>query len=67
MKLMVSHDCGNSYQEAMEGELAVLVQRGKELDKEMLRWVIEDGDGDIVEACKIHHDILDSMRKINQQ
>ena len=66
LKLMVSRDAGSSYSQQATGELDVLLQQGKKLDDEMLRWVIEDDTGEQVKVCKIFHDILEFMECVSK-
>ena len=66
--LKVSSDAGCSYQEGGQSEvLGELLEIGKRHDEQMLRWVIEDESGNIVEASAIHKNILGFMRKVNKQ
>ena len=59
-KLLVSHDCGITYQcELEDDDLKKLLSRGKHLDTHMLRWYIMDEFGEHIDAaCKIHGSIL---------
>ena len=66
--LKVSYDAGGSYgPEGQSENLNELVERGKGLDAQMLRWVIEDDSGEIVEASAIHKQIISFMQKVNRQ
>jgi len=57
--LKVSYDCGVRYRTEKESDdLEELKQRGKELDRKMLRWTIEDAEGKQIECCNIHKSIL---------
>lgn len=65
--LKVSHDAGYTYRDyGQSGNLEELEAQGKKYDDEGLRWVIEDGVGDIVAASLIHKQIIDFMQKVNQ-
>lgn len=58
-KLMVSYDCGTQYHlEARADDPATFKDRCEELDAQMLRWVIEDNDGQIEDYCAIHSYLL---------
>ncbi len=60
--LMVSHDCGGSYHEEARTETKVeLLPLTKKLDEEILRWVIETEEGEIVEFSGIHKQIVTSL------
>ena len=60
--LKVSYDCGVRYVAEKESDdLEELKQRGKELDREMLRWTIEDAEGKQVEYCNIHKSIVETI------
>lgn len=66
-KLMVSYDAGGSYSfKETSNDIEKLKKMGEELDKEWLRWVIEDEQGEIMEFSLIHKQIVDTMEKINQ-
>ena len=62
-KLLVSHDCGMTYQcELEDGDLKKLLSRGKDLDDQMLRWYIMDESGGRVDiTCKIHDSIVTAV------
>jgi len=61
--LMVSYNCGCDYQKEEESHnKAYLVAHiGKKLDKEMLRWYIEDEKGKAVCFSGIHNSIVESL------
>ena len=66
--LKVSFDAGCSYQEGGQSEvLGELLEIGKRHDEKMLRWVIEDESGNIVEASAIHKEIIGFMSRVNKQ
>jgi len=66
---MVSWDCGMSYQ--MESESLNpddFKARTEELDKQMIRWTIEDEAGQCHDKlCKIHKSILAFMLHANKK
>jgi hypothetical protein len=68
-KLMVSHNCGSTYQKDMEAETlddSKLKERMLYLDAYMLRWYIEDENGEQVfdVPCAIHSNILDFLHNL---
>ena len=66
-QLKVSYDAGCSYSSGGQSEnLNELVEKGKGHDEQMLRWVIEDDSGKIVEASAIHKQIFSFMQKVNK-
>ena len=66
--LKVSFDAGCSYQEGGQSDvLGELLEIGKRHDEQMLRWVIEDESGNIVEASVIHKEIIGFMSRVNKQ
>lgn len=67
-KLNVSYNCGISYRVERESDnLKELKKKGKELDEQTLRWVIDDEDGNQVDCCAIHKNIVGFMeREINK-
>ena len=70
MKLMSSMDCGGSYYLEFEtDDIEKIKKRGKELDEQMIRWYIEDNDGEISKKfmSKIHHDILATLLMMNSR
>lgn len=63
-KLMVSHNVGISYaEEATADTIEELLPRGKELDEQMLRWVIEDEEGKVFVFCDIHTQMMDTIQR----
>jgi len=44
MEFISSYDCGIHYEVEAVDEFDKLMTRGKELDREGIRWVIKDGD-----------------------
>ena len=66
-KLNVSYDCGISYRVERESDsLEELKKVGQELDTQMLRWDIEDGEGEQVECCAIHKNIIKVLSVANR-
>jgi len=66
IKLLVSYDCGVHYGLDREAEeIKDLQERMIELDNEMLRWVVEDDNGEMLAFCNIHHSIINTMRGLN--
>jgi len=63
--LKASNNCGISYFTCMKSnDLKVLLEKGKELDEELVRWVIEDEEFNVVpEFCAIHKDIIKEMKE----
>ena len=62
--LMVSYDAGMTYGLCgYSKDKELLVKRGAKFDARMLRWFIEDGDGEIDydTPCKIHEGIIDTV------
>lgn len=70
VKLMVSYDAGLSYEHDMEmkseEDAKLMAKRTVQLDEEGLRWVIENEEGDIIEASKIHRTIISMIDKLNK-
>lgn len=67
-KLNVSYNCGTSYRVERESDdLEELKKAGKKLDEQMLRWDIEDEEGEQIECCAIHKGIIDFMGKVREQ
>jgi hypothetical protein len=67
-KLNVSYNCGTSYRvERESNNLEELKEAGKKLDEQMLRWDIEDEDGEPIACCAIHKDIFNFMEAVNRQ
>ncbi len=63
-RLMVSYNCGSSYDEDSRYDRLDdprLITRTEKLDKDMLRWVIEDTNGNIVDVGRIHKNIIEMM------
>jgi ADP-dependent phosphofructokinase/glucokinase len=66
--IFVSYDCGIQYQPYMtSSDINELVEKGKEFDEQMLRWYIEDPDGnmDCEHLSGIHRSIVNTMRLLN--
>ena len=67
-KLSVSYNCGVTYGVERESDdLEELKKAGKELDEQMLRWDIEDENGEAIECCAIHKSIIGFMGKVRKQ
>jgi len=67
-KLNVSYNCGVSYRVERESDnLEELKEAGKKLDEQMLRWGIEDENGEQIECCAIHKGIIGFMGKMREQ
>lgn len=67
-KLNVSYNCGVSYRvERESNNLEELKEAGKKLDEQMLRWDIEDENGEQIECCGVHKGIIDFMEAVNRQ
>ena len=67
-KLNVSYNCGVSYGVEKESyNLEELKEAGKKLDEQMLRWDIEDENGEPIECCVIHKGIFSFMKAVNRQ
>jgi len=65
--LFVSYNCGVNYHaEAESDNPEELIQQTQKLDEDMLRWSIEDEEGNFVDISKIHKNIICSMEKIRQ-
>ena len=67
-KLSVSYNCGVTYGVERESDdLEELKKAGKELDEQMLRWDIEDENGEAIECCAIHKSIIGFMGKVRKR
>jgi len=67
-KLNASYNCGVSYRvEKESNNLEELKEAGKKLDEQMLRWSIEDENGNQIECCGIHKGIVDFMGRVREQ
>lgn len=62
-KLMVSWDCGMSYQcEKKSDNINDFKERTVKLNRQMLRWTIEDEQGNLTgDICKIHGEIIATL------
>ena len=71
MKLMVSYDAGCSYQQDMETneeeDYNKMATRAMQLDKEWLRWVIEDDSGEYIAVSRIHRKLLAMIDALNKR
>ncbi len=66
--LFVSHNCGTSYfPEKSSDNLADFVSRCEELDEQMLRWTLEDEEGDLVSMSGVHARILSFIGTVIKQ
>jgi hypothetical protein len=65
--LMVSRDCGLNYREEATGTKEALLEKGAELDKQMLRWTIQDDAGEIMAASAIHRGILATVERAREE
>lgn len=67
-KLNVSYNCGASYGVKRESDnLKELKREGKKLDEQMLRWDIEDENGEQVDCCGIHKGIVNFMGAVRDK
>lgn len=67
--LFISYNCGCDYQQYGESENPKdLLEKVKdmELDKQMLRWSIENEKGDFYDISPIHKQIILTMEKANK-
>ena len=66
--LYVSRDCGSKYRQEAIGTLSDLENKGKDYDKESLRWYInkedEEGNQVQVEVSAIHKQIINAFKRI---
>lgn len=64
-RLMASHDCGLEYVCVQESKsIKELLIKGKQFDRQMLRWYIEDSVGvQLGIYCKVHSSILRQFKK----
>lgn len=67
-QLFVSWNCGMSYEKECEANIIEeLRPKLEELDKNMLRWYIEeDGEYYSGESCAIYKGIFQFIKKLNQ-
>ena len=68
-RLVVSYDCGCSYQEVMRStsEMELLDKAAEmKLDEQWLRWAIEDvATNDVYEVGSIHKKIISNLKAAN--
>jgi hypothetical protein len=66
-KLMVSYGCGCNYELDMESDnIEDFKERCDELDKQILRWSIEDEEGKSIDIGGIQKKILTSVAALNK-
>lgn len=68
-RLLVSYDAGLTYAlDRTAGSPMELLDRMRELDETMLRWYVEDQDGNHCHdlPCAIHASILELMKALNK-
>ncbi len=68
-KLMVSYNCGISYQSEVEAKnLEELKSQLQKLDDNWLRWYIEkDGEMDFEVQSKIHKEVIGFLTRLNSR